>query len=490
MKKIAVCISGQLRNISHKSPIFDLLNSIKCDMFVSTWSERGSTSAYDRYLPSSYIAELLLERASSGNFNYDLTLFRSEYPSLYECFYKDEIIDKKEIKKIFTSKLKDLNIEEFPKTFDNDNTLAGVTYPEEFYKYMPIRYKYSLPMYYMIYKADLLRQKYEKEHNFVYDVVIRVRPDISFNDLTEILDIIDNKDLKNNAIYAPDSINKNTFVNDMFAIGNSKVMSIYSSVFTKLNDYWDLSKYQEFTSRSAEFLLKFHLQLNRIDVLHMKHGVFIENQSIKKSWSDVYQALKKDLDFTNLTPKQSRLFSIVHYYYHREKKDAFSFEEKQLLIKDLSRESKEYATPIFSWTLAYFYSLIERTDAAIIEYHKSYDFLKAYEPNISIELAKILYKKGNIDQAIDILIFSSLKFEKEYFVLRELGNFYLQKYELTENILFLNLSIAYLEKSSILSKYKNKICNSLLTKAYKIARDNQEFCEYRMKYLSEGNEKL
>jgi len=81
-----------------------------------------------------------------------------------------------------------------------------------------------------------LKKQYEKEHNIVFDWVIRMRTDSDFkydlhlNTLTEELNIPEGED------WAPDSIN------DQFAIGTSHAMELYSSLYVNFQ-YTQSSKY-------------------------------------------------------------------------------------------------------------------------------------------------------------------------------------------------------------------------------------------------------
>lgn len=83
-------------------------------------------------------------------------------------------------------------------------------------------------MYASQYKCDLMRRNIEKNYNFEYDLVIRYRPDMSF-DIELNLEYFRNQ-LNNKKIVTP-----NIYIwgyegfqtNDMFAIGTSKVMKTY-----------------------------------------------------------------------------------------------------------------------------------------------------------------------------------------------------------------------------------------------------------------------
>jgi hypothetical protein len=82
-------------------------------------------------------------------------------------------------------------------------------------------------MFYKIYQADITRQKYEKFHG-KYDLVIRVRPDLYFEEPINKDDIEDA--VNNDVLYLPNCGHYDG-LNDQFAFGNSEVMKIYSYCF-------------------------------------------------------------------------------------------------------------------------------------------------------------------------------------------------------------------------------------------------------------------
>ena len=116
-------------------------------------------------------------------------------------------------------------------------------------------------MLWSIYKSNLLKCEYEKEHNFKYDIVIRCRPDFEYYTKLnfDILRLVDN-----NTILLPlDNYAYNTQQCDKFAIGTSENMDYYSNIQSQLieysnkypNDFWDGPK-----------IIKKHLTLKNIQI--------------------------------------------------------------------------------------------------------------------------------------------------------------------------------------------------------------------------------
>jgi len=91
-------------------------------------------------------------------------------------------------------------------------------------------------MFYNIYKADCLRQQFEKENNFKYDLVIRTRADLGITSELNLQQL----NIDGNQIIMPASDwHGNPRANDQFAIGNSHSMKIYSTLFTRIKEIND-----------------------------------------------------------------------------------------------------------------------------------------------------------------------------------------------------------------------------------------------------------
>jgi len=90
-------------------------------------------------------------------------------------------------------------------------------------------------MFYNIYQANKLREDYEKENNFKYDLVIRTRPDLSLESVLDLNSIkLEKKEIlmPNNAWFG------DPLANDVFAAGSSDAMSIYADLYPlKIKEY-------------------------------------------------------------------------------------------------------------------------------------------------------------------------------------------------------------------------------------------------------------
>jgi len=221
--KVALCLSGQTRNFqkcfdSQKKYILSVLNP---DIFIHTWSYRGTSKLLPchckEYNILDFQTHLIPEnRTHAQNLleYYDPKFCLIEYPD--HKFFLD---------KISSSKTQNA------------------------------KYWFNgLMMYYSIYMSNSLKKQYETFANFTYDLVIRCRMDLCFED-ANFGDTVKDA-IENNTIYlAPNENIDRPFnqqmkkelnhkgisymPNDQFAYGSSEAMDYYSSVYTKFADNID-----------------------------------------------------------------------------------------------------------------------------------------------------------------------------------------------------------------------------------------------------------
>lgn len=94
----------------------------------------------------------------------------------------------------------------------------------------------TMCMYNKIYLANQLKKEYEFQHNFSYDFVIRIRPDLIIKEHLPINIFYNNIE---NKIYMPiiSKVFKIYGYPDFMAISNSHNMDIYSNIFNYLTDF-------------------------------------------------------------------------------------------------------------------------------------------------------------------------------------------------------------------------------------------------------------
>lgn len=111
-------------------------------------------------------------------------------------------------------------------------------------------------MFYKIYQADLLRQRFELIHG-KYDIVIRARADLLFEKPIDPDDLA--KASENGHIYLPNCGHFDG-LNDQFAFGNSEAMKEYSSC------YMEISNIAKDIPFRPEVLMKEHLVKKKISL--------------------------------------------------------------------------------------------------------------------------------------------------------------------------------------------------------------------------------
>lgn len=181
--KTAICFSGELRSIDKTYPILKekLMNRFSdYDIFYHTWSDDPDLS------------------------------------KIY-CIEKD-------------SRTKNIFIEN------------RITIPEK-----PIYEKNKRPevfvqgllrQLYCLKKCNSLKTQYEKENNFLYDVVVRIRPDILIINNSCLEKNAESWDMKN-FVYTTDHDDYHGY-NDRFYFSNSENMDFLSNRLDLLNKYMDL----------------------------------------------------------------------------------------------------------------------------------------------------------------------------------------------------------------------------------------------------------
>jgi len=452
--KVAICISGQLRNLTKNNPVVALIEKTQADVFISTWDDAGATSAYDRFFPNVSIAELVIGLDAQQRFNYDINDFKSRYPALHELFYSASKLDENSVRAIIPN-VKAINIESPPAEFDFKRTLKGIVYPQRLLEVMPNRYMFSLPMFYKIHDANQLKKEYESANGFKYDTVIRVRTDLEYKDLNEVVEI-------SAGYHADDEISTTTndsgreddlFLNDTFAIGSSASMDVYANVFEGLKSYWDVSEYPDFPldKRAAECLLGYHVKKKfKLKCRSIKSRVLVTTAIARKGALEVFPAFLKDLS-CRAEPSQGELkaYTLLLNSYHRENKT------------DVCAPTPEVIQHIpVEKTWLFGNAALRENDIASALYllERSHHYLKEHDPRPTIDYAGLLMKQGETIKALEALLSAALKNDKNHILLRNIGIAYFELYKESANLqktFNLQLAWSYLQQACKLGGYKN-----------------------------------
>jgi len=207
--KIALCLSGQSRIISLAldSLQSDLIEPNQCDVFIHTWYNKNK------------------ERIEN---DHDSELYSNDYTILLQQLKPKSILIEEQI--------------DFTNYYKIPDWCCNCTAQK------------TQSMFYSIKQSNELKKQYEIKNNFQYDYVIRCRLDCWFRSSLNV-SVFDK-----NHIHASNKVH-GSGLNDFFAIGNSKNMDKYSSVFDNL-EY--LSSICQFNS---ELLLAENLKLNNVPVI-------------------------------------------------------------------------------------------------------------------------------------------------------------------------------------------------------------------------------
>lgn len=231
--KTAICYSGQPRYLeecfqNHYEMIFKYLENY--DIFFHFWFDKDgceNNSYMDAGLPDH----------TRGKWSNDLIAKTIDYLE----------------PKLFT----------FQKPLDSSNIFMSFPIEPDPNFYIPKQNIIS--MFYSIYKSNLLKITYEKEHNFIYDSVIRIRTDLFFT-----------KPL----IINPDHLNKITIntrkhtdysFNDCIAYGNSDLMNYYSEVIFNIIKYKN-----EGCIENSECFLGWHLKSIDKNIQNIEYNLYRE----------------------------------------------------------------------------------------------------------------------------------------------------------------------------------------------------------------------
>lgn len=144
---------------------------------------------------------------------------------------------------------------------------------------------------YCLKKCNMLKKQYEAEHDFIYDAVIRVRPDI-YPILDSKLEKIDVGKIQD-AVYVPTHDHWHGY-NDRLYYSSSPNMDIISSRFDKVDDYFNKGGIIHY-----ETFLKYIVDTNSLKVLDSdlkfvllrnngeKNGELVEPE-VKKTFLDKF----------------------------------------------------------------------------------------------------------------------------------------------------------------------------------------------------------
>jgi hypothetical protein len=220
--KTALCLSGQARFLEkcyYESMKPNILDILKPDVFIHTWDVSSMAGHYfingSNQIMGDKIPENLMEKV--------IELYQpTKHIIEHQIFFEQE-------------KWKERLM-------------------------LSIKSDHLYSMFYSIYKSNELKKQYEKENNFTYDWVIRIRFDMALPSGPLFLDKLDN-----NVLWVATGCfdNTNGYL-DSLGYSNSKIMDIYSDTFNHIDN---IINENPSMGICGEYVLRKHIDCNKILVL-------------------------------------------------------------------------------------------------------------------------------------------------------------------------------------------------------------------------------
>lgn len=214
--KVAFCFKGFMRHwkttYPHWKVIFDKYDS---DVFIHTWdTEEYKDSAEIIGMGSGNVLGEKLNLDAVNNLYNPKVLVAETYSDFNERFIKE-------------SEWLEINRKDYLQK-----------YPERYW----INYNRYVPMMSVLYKwmqVSNIKQKYELENNFTYDIVFHSRTDFMI-DSTFVLKQIDDVVTGPwpNTQHTQHWVDYDKGMNDLWAYGPSKKMDMLSDVYSRLDELW------------------------------------------------------------------------------------------------------------------------------------------------------------------------------------------------------------------------------------------------------------
>jgi len=215
--KIAVCFRGYLRhwNVTHSNwkKFFDKYDA---DVFIHTWDTDDLKDTDDVIdLKSGVIEGGVLDIEQVKKLYNPKSIVTETYKNFHDRFVKESewLVHNKEL---YLQK-----------------------YPEHYW----IHYTRYVPMMSVFYKwlqVSLLKQEYEKQNDFVYDIVLHSRSDFLIEEsfvLEKTNDIVTGP--WPNTQHTQHWVDYQKGINDLWMYGPSDKMDLMSNIYLRLNEIWD-----------------------------------------------------------------------------------------------------------------------------------------------------------------------------------------------------------------------------------------------------------
>lgn len=236
--KVAILIAGQIRNLTEGQIRIINTQQYEIDVYISAWEYKGFKVPYN-LVPEPYyrifpkdIVDILYQQGLLGDSLYQ------RYPSLLKLLKDGMKVDVDVLKThqwisgCNTYKVKDVSI-----FSEEERVLDDVFSHFKLKKMENVAMNNQLKMFYMNYNSYLSMCKEESNNGYMYDYILKVRPDIMMDiNLDSIIHEVGNKQvISADVMRALDC-------GDRVAFGKRAIMSQYMMMFENLHIYQNSSK--------------------------------------------------------------------------------------------------------------------------------------------------------------------------------------------------------------------------------------------------------
>ncbi|QCO55511.1 tetratricopeptide repeat protein [Pseudorhodobacter turbinis] len=225
--RVALCIAGQMRGYEKAAPsvLKNLIEPLDADVFIHTWSDIGSSiNEHRRTLPVPFPEYI------PGKIQHKRPQFDAMFPAYSASISESGKVDCNRLETLYNPVAAVIEDSPAPEDFDD---FFGFSVPEKLLN-AEIKSQWSRQLFYKIWKCNELKKAAELKGGFTYDLVIRLRPDLSIgnpipeshlNDLEKIHFRIRN-------------IDANFQMSDQYFYGGSPQMDIACDTFRNIPDLW------------------------------------------------------------------------------------------------------------------------------------------------------------------------------------------------------------------------------------------------------------
>lgn len=278
-RRIAVCMAGQLRGFRQTWPgTQDALAGWDTTVFVSTWHEIGagvgSSDIVFRLLPPTVVQRLpdnLLRRST----------FEGCFPNVFNVMMESSSVTREELVQTFDTPFVRLHDE---REFERDHCEARPT--------LQHRGDYNqAKMFFTMSDANATKAAHELEHGFVFDAVLRLRPDRQLSHLAavDVERAIEHRMVSTDYLYPGG-------VGDQIMLSSSEIADLYGDVWRQLQVHGHSTYLPGASGLWAE-----HLLAHGVDV-----GLFGATRagppkSAEASLAALWTALLEDLPAVSVT---------------------------------------------------------------------------------------------------------------------------------------------------------------------------------------------